>query len=793
MICTDTADKKKFHGQGPVAALMTRLSGGEGRPDLELMAYAVADALPSLPHAIHLSVAIDSDRASVLDGNWTRRQDNCLVVGADQRPCWVELPGGWNPVVTAALDQGGEVVQGQGTVPGGRPWTNLTDHDTGIWFMLPVTVLGLTVAVVCLETDPNLTAQNQKTTKAQLATMGCALNVVTDLWAHTMSLTADLAQARGETHSLSRLNRLQGRFVAMASHEFKTPLTSITAYTDVLRAQLTDAEFPHASEFLDVIKTEADRLLRMVNRILDFTRMEYGSQLMTRKPTELEPLVAETVRGLQPTIQDKKLQVEICNGDNVPRAEVDADLIRQVLVNLIGNAVKFTPREGSITITIEETESAVSVSVADNGPGIPADDIRRIFQEFYRADGTTAREEGTGLGLTIARHIVNLHGGHIAVQTRENGGADFRFLVPKETGAAEALPLNLGSEASGAEVRTLVNELLRLVAELTGSRAVAVLLRDGNGALMPAGAMGWGTTACEVRPIIENEGWVRFMQAGRAVTDPDRVFQDLNWCPSTRRDNQHMLAPLGSGESTLGVIVTGRRREKGNFGEPDLAQLTILADVTKAAFLGMNTSVGRTLEAVRLLLKIRRTGVPTSTPEAMVLLAKLARRMGVGQTGTRRMQYAAALHDAGMARVEEEIVLGVTTLNVDERDEVDRHVEQGVDLMGPLVPDEATSDIIRYHHEKFDGTGYPSGLKGEAIPLGARLLAVIDAWFSLTRERTFRDGLSPRAAMTEINSHIGTQFDPQVVREFQAVLIGEGILDESPLPTPAQGTKPSTN
>jgi HD-GYP domain-containing protein (c-di-GMP phosphodiesterase class II) len=278
-------------------------------------------------------------------------------------------------------------------------------------------------------------------------------------------------------------------------------------------------------------------------------------------------------------------------------------------------------------------------------------------------------------------------------------------------------------------------------------------------------------------------GWSRFMQAGCAVTDPGQIVRDLNWCGDDAETGQHMYAPLGSGDHTLGVIVTGRRRKNGSYKKADLVQLTILADVAKAALQGMSTSVGRTIEAVRLLLKIRRTGVPTSTPQALDLLAKLARRLGVGETGARRIQYAAALHDAGMARVEDEIVLGDASLNMDERDEVERHVEEGVELMSPLLPDEATTDIMRHHHEKFDGTGYPKGLKGPGIPLGARLLAVIDAWFSLTRERPFRQGLSPVVALAEITSHTGTQFDPQVVREFKAVLVSENLLGSNPQKT----------
>jgi signal transduction histidine kinase len=754
-------------------------------PDLEELAYAVAAALPSLPHARRLAVAVNRDRASLLGRNWNRGQDCCLVCSPGHDPHWVPLPTGWQPLSDALSAGTGDLVSGQGEMPGGSPWADAPAPDTCAWFLLPLHVSHHLVACVVLET-PVLSAEPQHAeTSAGLRAVGDALGVVIDLWASAVCGMNDLAQARSEKVSLTRLNRLQGRFVAMASHEFKTPLTSITAYTDVLRSQLTDEQFPHAPEFLDVIKTEADRLLRMVNRILDFTRMEYGSQLLNREATDLEPLVAETLRGLQPTIQDKRLQVEVKAHSHLPRAVVDADLIRQVLVNLLGNAVKFTPPEGLITVTIKEVESAVSISVADNGPGIPAEDVRRIFREFYRADGETAREEGTGLGLTIARHIINLHGGHIEVRRRRSGGADFRFLVPKETGTSNDLPpeLELAPSARSGEVRVLLDEMLRLVAELTGSRAVALLLRDGRGALVPASAMGWEVADCKVRPIIENEGWARFMQAGRAVSDLRSLPGELNWCPSSSRLNQYMVAPLGSGDSVLGVIVTGRRREKGDYADVDLAQLTVLADVAKAALHGMNTSVGRTIEAVRLLLKIRRTGVPTSTPVALDLLAKLARRLGVGSLATRRIQYAAALHDAGMARVEEEIIQGGFKLNVDERDEVERHVEQGVDLMAPLLPDEATTDIMRHHHEKFDGTGYPAGLHGEEIPLGSRLLAVIDAWFSLTRDRSYREGLAAEAAMAEIAAHAGTQFDPEVAREFQALLVSEGMLTEQPLST----------
>ena len=196
--------------------------------------------------------------------------------------------------------------------------------------------------------------------------------------------------------------------------------------------------------------------------------------------------------------------------------------------------------------------------------------------------------------------------------------------------------------------------------------------------------------------------------------------------------------------------------------------------------------MGKTIEAVKALIQIRRSGVPTATPAALRLVRMLAERLGSGAEEILQMQWAAALHDAGMVRIEDEIVLGQSGLSWDEKDEIDSHVEQGLELMRPLIPGEAVAAIIRHHHERMDGSGYPDGLQGGDIPLGSRVLAIVDAWFSLTMGRPYRKGLGPEAALAEIIENGGSQFDPVVVAEFQEIVTGLAPL-VSTGPGPAAG------
>ncbi len=761
-----------------------------GVPDLKSLGQSVVDAMADRPGVQTVTFAVNPAINVMLDPSWNHRLMQVLVGGKTVgNPQWQTHAAGWpQQLPTENLDWGTQ------PPPAGTPWPgpnicNTSGKIPGDWVRFLIRVREGAAILVTLGFDGSLTSHPGWGQEA--VQMQQILQLIIDHWVELVARDLELNQLTKQKQALSRLNRLQGRFVAMASHEFKTPLTSITAYADALLGQFDQEHMPLATEFLSVIRTEAGRLLRMVNRILDFSRMEYGARLLGGTPHHLGHLVEETILALHPTIAAKKLACNLEDGGQVPRAMVDADLIRQVLVNLVGNAVKFTPEGGRIVVSLVETESSVEVCIADTGPGIPQRDIHRIFREFYRSRETASREEGTGLGLTIVRHIINLHGGSVEARQRLGGGSVFTFRVPKEVHNLGPLPSRFTARVDQDDARRLLATTLQLVAEMAGAKKLVLLLQGTDEQMCPVAGFGWPET-----PVVSMTGqellsWQKIQGVHLAVDIP---HLDWTWYPGGKPDPQAtILVSLTRGNQSIGCLVLQHPMRGREFGIHVQEQLSVLGRVIATAMwelvreenssqeLSGTAQVTKTIEAMRTLLQIRRNGVPTAAADALHLLGAVAREMKLSENQIQDLQYAAALHDAGMARVEDEILLGESELSFDERDEVDRHVEQGVDLMGPLLPGPEVADMIRHHHERFDGSGFPKGQQGSEIPLGARLLAVIDAWFSLTQGRSYRAGLPVDKALQEILDNSGTQFDPKVVKAFETILQREGCPLNIPL------------
>ena len=241
-------------------------------------------------------------------------------------------------------------------------------------------------------------------------------------------ITSYLIGLGSDVTLVRELERLKSQFISMVSHELRTPLTSIRASLQLLAEQMMGN--PDADQLVRVALANADRVIRIVNDILDMSKIEAGEMVMAPRRTALQPIVDDSVRSILPVARDA--QVTIVHAANGALDVVaDPDRTIQILVNLLSNAVKHAPSGSQVEVSTAREGGMVAVAVRDHGPGIPAHKIDFIFEPFTQLDGSdTRRIAGTGLGLTIARALAEKQGGGIRVSSREGEGSTFTLTVP---------------------------------------------------------------------------------------------------------------------------------------------------------------------------------------------------------------------------------------------------------------------------------------------------------------------------------------------------------------------------
>lgn len=243
------------------------------------------------------------------------------------------------------------------------------------------------------------------------------------------------------------LDRLKDEFVLTASHELRSPLTSVQGFAELLMLD-KDSLTPRQRETVEIILDNCRHLVRLLNDLLDLARSDAGRLSIRPQPTEVAPLVEDVVRTMraQTEAAGQTLTEQVEPG--LPPINVEADRIRQILVNLLTNAHEYTPEGASIGIAARAVGDEVEISVSDNGPGIPPDQLERIFERFTRGDaGLTQRVGGTGLGLAISKSLVELHGGSISAESTVGQGSTFQVRLPVATGA----PADGGADRATAE------------------------------------------------------------------------------------------------------------------------------------------------------------------------------------------------------------------------------------------------------------------------------------------------------------------------------------------------------
>jgi PAS domain S-box-containing protein len=248
--------------------------------------------------------------------------------------------------------------------------------------------------------------------------------------------TRDLADAN---ERLKELDRLKSEFLSTMSHELRTPLNSIIGFTGIIRQGLAGPLTDEQKKQLDLVKGAARHLLRLINDLLDLSRIESGKAELNRETFRVTDLIDEVVEVLNPQVEQKKLRLESSLDDPGVMLHTDRQRCYQILLNLANNAIKFTD-VGLIRISVHSTPAEVEIAVSDTGIGIKPENMGHIFEAFRQVDGSARRVyEGTGLGLYLCKQLANMLGGHMTAESEFGIGSRFSFTVPRALPAAESI------------------------------------------------------------------------------------------------------------------------------------------------------------------------------------------------------------------------------------------------------------------------------------------------------------------------------------------------------------------
>ena len=585
---------------------------------------------------------------------------------------------------------------------------------------------------------------------------------------------SELAQA---TEMLKSLGEMKNNFVATVSHELRTPLTSITAYTEILRESQGKMPEEVLSEFLKVITHETDKLTTIIDDILDLSRMEGTPSQIDSRHIDLVALVKRFAEGTARQAQDEDIDFKVI----VPRDPVsmDADpvLLQQLLEHLLSNALKFTTAGGKIRLCLEGRDTEAVLTVEDSGIGIPEEKMQYIFERFYQVDASSTREHGgQGVGLAICKDIVEYHDGRIWAENIASGGTRFTVVLPYRMRVVRGLDRERTSPAF-TDPSDFLDQLIQWIAETCDMEIVSLLTPEaGTEHLTMQAAVGLPESVVQSTEVHKGDGIVgKVWSSGRALLVPDvtadirfdKPHSDLKY--ST---NSLLCVPLLDGLEVIGVVNVNNRRDGKPLSQDDLLLLESLAPRISSLlkqYHGHNSHTARFAainHALRAVASFRRHDHNQLTVLCHEICLATARRLNLPAEEIQHLVIALRCYDVGLCRVSGQLLHKTSPLTDKERVEIQTHVAASLEILSPLQIPSKVRQIILHHHERYDGEGYPDGLEGESIPIGARLVNLTDSLNAMLQQKPYRPALDVDGAIAEIERQSGHQFCPRMTKPF---------------------------
>jgi signal transduction histidine kinase/putative methionine-R-sulfoxide reductase with GAF domain len=580
------------------------------------------------------------------------------------------------------------------------------------------------------------------------------------------------------TEKLSSLNKMKSNFVATMSHEFRTPLTSIKAYCDTLIKNADSVDRDLLKEFLYVIDEESGRLMTLVEDILDFSQLESGALKFERRPCNLNQIMIGAAAELSKNFELKEVTLR----EDIPKENVvvhaERDLLRQLVVNLLHNASKFCKAKGNVWMRLEEEVASARIVVEDDGVGIPEDQLDKVFDQFYQVDSSDTREHGgSGLGLALCRSVVEWHEGRIWVQNMNGGGARFVVVLPKRQAVTRSHVMNVSSTVRRLEVEKFLELIVENVSELMSASKVSLMLLDPvSDELRIEAAIGIQEEVVEHSSVKLGEG----ISGKVAQERKSMLVRDIEKDGRVARSNNEpvygsksfLCVPILREDQTMGVLNVSSPVGKREFTEKDCELLEFFAERVAGAiakierFMESSRVYENVRDALRAILEAMRFVDARDSRYVTELVSRAAAKLGLAEYTRAALPYVLAVYDLGLSRVGSHILKKPAELSPKERKEIESHPIIGDELLRAIEPDSKIREAVLYHHENYDGSGYPGRLSGQSIPLGARIVRAADSLRALISERPYQRRYTFEEAKEILKHRSGSYFDPEVVEAF---------------------------
>jgi GAF domain-containing protein len=574
-------------------------------------------------------------------------------------------------------------------------------------------------------------------------------------------------------------DRLKSEFISAVTSQMRVPLDAIRTYSQTVLQRMDDTSFRLKKKFLGAVVDETAKLLNTVNGVIDLSRLEFGEGDLRAEPVRITQVLKDVCSALAPLCIDKQVEVVMETPQEVSPADLDKDMIFLLFRNLLEAAIGFARESAPVCIATEEDDSFVKVRIS-LAPSSKAVGMENAIQAISGKDLIPTDAGSVGLTLQVSKNIVFRHGGRIWAETHDPARWSFIVIFGKEKKTILPSDLMLEIMTTRPELKRMLTLVVDMICKVVEVERCLLFLDDSASGNLVLGA-GVNSPASGGSGLVVKNGEGL---TGKVFTEGTPIILNFK-SPAADSGTSETLpfekvpcisVPIRLKSRVVGVItVSDKVGDDALFNDDDLCLLAALADRIGVAleratgYESARDQFVSAMVAMRSLLEARQT-YGSKPHETKKLVVELAHAMGLSEEEVRLLQYVSRVYDVGMVKVGEGILRRRGGLRVGEYESVKRHPEDGVEIMGPIEFLEQVKEVILHHHERYDGGGYPSGLAGEAIPVGARILAVVDSYGSMVSDRPYRPAMSVEEAVEELRRCSGTQFDPTVVERLTGIL-----------------------